>query len=139
MESSNIKNHLKALVQISIIDRDFGEPERTYVYTIGKANKLSEEEIDEIVKEVLESKEDEVVNYEGLMSEERFDYLYDIVQLMKIDGEVYLTEIKYCGDVAERLGYDRKVVKKMASRIYSDPSITGDRTALMKEANKYLK
>ena len=139
MESSNIRNHLKALVQISIIDRDFGEPEKTYVYTIGKANRIPEAEIDQIVKEVLESKDDEPINYEGLMTEERFDYLYDIVQLMKIDGEVFLTEIRYCEGIAERLGYDKKVVKKMASRIYSDPAITGNRAALMKEASKYLK
>ncbi|MEQ9402319.1 MAG: TerB family tellurite resistance protein [Cyclobacteriaceae bacterium] len=139
MESSNIKNHLKALVQISIIDRDFGQPEKSYVYTIGKANKIPEEEIDAIVKEVLESKDNEDVNFDGLMTEERFDYLYDIVQLMKIDGEVFLTEIKYCEGIADKLGYDRKVVKKMASRIYSDPAITGNREALMKEAGKYLK
>jgi len=139
MESSNIRNHLKALVQISIIDRDFGQPEKSYVYAIGKANRFPEEEIDAIVKEVLESKDNEEVNFGGLMTEERFDYLYDIIQLMKIDGEVFLTEIKYCGDIAEKLGYDRKVVKSMASRIYSDPAITGNREALMKEASKYLK
>lgn len=139
MESQNIRNHLKALVQLSIIDRDFGEPEKTYVYTLGKANKIKEEEIDAIVHEVLEAKENEEVNFEGLMTEERFDYLYDIVQLMKIDGEVFLTEIRYCEEVAEKLGYDKKVVKKMASRIYSDPSITGNRESLMKEANKHLK
>ncbi|MFK7953374.1 MAG: TerB family tellurite resistance protein [Ekhidna sp.] len=136
---NNIKNHLKALIQLSIIDRDFGHPEKSYVYTIGKANRVPEVEIDEVVKEVLESKTEEDVNYDGLMTEERFDYLYEIIQLMKIDGEVFLTEIKYCEDVAAKLGYDKKVVKKMASRIYSDPSITGNRDAIMKEANKYLK
>lgn len=136
---SNIKNHLKALIQLSIIDRDFGHPEKSYVYTIGKANRVPEVEIDEVVKEVLESKNDQEVNYEGLMTEERFDYLFDIIQLMKIDGEVFLTEIKYCEDVAEKLGYDKKVVKSMASRIYSDPAITGNRDRIMKEANKYLK
>jgi hypothetical protein len=136
---SNIKNHLRALIQLSIIDRDFGHPEKSYVYTIGKANRVPELEIDEVVKEVLEAKEDGEVNYEGLMTEERFDFLYDIIQLMKIDGEVFLTEIRYCEEVAEKLGYDKKVVKSMASRIYSDPSITGNRNAIMKEANKYLK
>jgi hypothetical protein len=136
---SNIKNHLKALVQISIIDRDFGQPEKSYVYTIGKANRIPEEEIDAIVKEVLESKDTEDVNFGGLMTEERFNYLYDVVQLMKIDGEVFLTEIRYCEEVAEKLGYDKKVVKKMASRIYSDPAITGNREALMNEASKFLK
>jgi hypothetical protein len=136
---SNIKNHLRALIQLSIIDRDFGHPEKSYVYTIGKANRVPEVEIDEVVKEVLEAKNDGEINYDGLMTEERFDFLYDIIQLMKIDGEVFLTEIRYCEDVAEKLGYDKKVVKSMASRIYADPSITGNRNVIMKEANKYLK
>ena len=100
----NIKNHLKALIQLSIIDRDFGQPEKSYVYTIGKANRVPEKEIDDLVTEVLNSKENSDVNFDGLLSEERFDYLYDIVQLMKIDGEVFLTEIRYCEDVAEKLG-----------------------------------
>lgn len=135
---NNIKNHLKALIQLSIIDRDFGQPEKSYVYTIGKANRVPEIEIDELVNEVLNSKENSDVNFDGLLSEERFDYLYDIIQLMKIDGEVFLTEIKYCEEVAVKLGYETKVVKKMSARIYGDPSITGNREALMKEANKYL-
>ena len=137
--TENIKNHLKALIQLSIIDRDFGEPEKTYVYTIGKANRVPEKEIDDLVTEVIGEIENSEINYQGLMTEERFDFLYDIIQLMKIDGDVFLTEIKYCESVAERLGYDKKVVKKMSSRIYGDPSITGNREALMKEANKYLK
>ena len=135
---NNIKNHLKALIQLSIIDRDFGQPEKSHVYTIGKANRVPEKEIDELVDEVLGSKENSEVNFDGLLSEERFDYLYDVIQLMKIDGEVFLTEIKYCEEVAEKLGYDKNVVKKMSARIYGDPSITGDRESLMKEANKFL-
>ena len=126
----NINNHLRALIQLSIIDRDFGEPEKTYVYTIGKANRVPEEEIDALVNEVLNSKENEDVNFQGLMSEERFDFLYDVIQLMKIDGDVFLTEIKYCESVAEKLGYDKKVVKVMSARVYGDPSITGNREAL---------
>lgn len=136
---ANIKNHLKALIQLSIIDRDFDEPEKTYIYTIGKANRIPEEEIDELVNETINEKPEAIINYQGLMTEERFDYLYDIIQLMKIDGDVYLTEIKYCEDVAEKLGYNKKVVKKLSSLVYSDPSIKANRDSLLKAANKYLK
>ena len=100
---ANLKNHLKALIQLSIIDRDFDEPERTYIYTIGKANRIPEGEIDELVTETINEKPDAVISYQGLMSEERFDFLYDIIQLMKIDGDVYLTEIRYCEGIAEKL------------------------------------
>ena len=136
---NNLKNHLKALIQLSIIDRDFDEPERTYIYTIGKANRIPEDEIDDLVTETINEKPDAVITYQGLMSEERFDFLYDIIQLMKIDGDVYLTEIRYCESIAEKLGYDKKVVKKLSSLVYSDPAIKANRDMLLKTANKYLR
>jgi len=136
---ANLKNHLKALIQLSIIDRDFDEPERTYIYTIGKANRIPEGEIDDLVTETINEKPDAVISYQGLMSEEKFDFLYDIIQLMKIDGDVYLTEIRYCEGIAEKLGYDKKVVKKLSSLVYSDPAIKANRDMLLKSANKYLK
>ncbi len=137
--TDTIKNHLKALVQLSIVDNNFGQEEKTYVYTIGKANHVHEKEIDDLVKMVVAEKENSEINYQGLMSEERFDLLMDILQLMKIDGDVYLSEIRYCEEIAKKLGYDKKVVHKISSRIYGDPSITSNRDVLMKEANKYLK
>ncbi len=136
---NNLKNHLKALVQLSIIDRDFDEPEKTYIYTIGKANRIPEAEIDELVADTINEKPEAVISYQGLMSEERFDFLYDIIQLMKIDGDVYLTEIRFCEDIAEKLGYDKKVVKKLSSLVYSDPAIKASRDMLLKTANKYLR
>ena len=90
---ANIKHHLRALIQLSIIDRDFGEPEKTYVYTIGKANRVPETEIDELVEEVLNSKENSEVNFQGLLTEERFDYLYDVIQLMKIDVKTEIDSV----------------------------------------------
>jgi len=136
---ANLKNHLKALIQLSIIDRDFDQPEKTYIYIIGKANNIPEVEIDELVAETINEKPEAIITYQGLMTEERFDYLYDIIQLMKIDGDVYLTEIRYCEGIAEKLGYDKKVVKKLSSLVYSDPTIKASRDVLLKAANKYLK
>lgn len=135
----NLKNHLKALIQLSAVDGSIDEPERSYIYTIGKANRIPEKEIDDLMDETVTEKPEADINYQGLMSEERFDFLYDIIQLMKIDGDVYLTEIRYCEGVAEKLGYDKKVVKKLSSLVYSDPSIKANRDTLLKTANKYLK
>ena len=57
---------------------------------------------------------------------------------MKIDNEVFLSEIKYCEDMAEKLGFKKKVVKTMSARIFSDPAITANRELLKKEAKKLL-
>ena len=55
---ANIENHLRALIQLSVIDKDFGEPESNYIYTIAKANKIDKEQVDALVTEVLKEKED---------------------------------------------------------------------------------
>lgn len=136
--TKNKINHLRSLVQLSFVDGKFDNPEKMYVYTIGKGNGISESEIDEIVNEEMKSREHKELDFEGLISDEKFEYLINIIQLMKIDGQVYLSEIRYCEEVAEKLGYDKKVVKKISSRIYSDPSISSNRELIQKEAQKYL-
>ena len=57
---------------------------------------------------------------------------------MKVDGDVYLSEIKYCESLSEKLGYSKKVIKMMSSKIYKDPSVSTNNIALKKEADKYL-
>ena len=76
---------------------------------------------------------------ETLSFDQKFEYLFNIVQLMKIDHEVFLSEIHYCEDMAEKLGFDRKVIGELSKGIYADPSITSDRERLKKKIEKHLK
>ena len=62
-----------------------------------------------------------------------------VVQMMKIDGQVYKSEIEFCKDLAGKLGFKKSVIGELSSRIYSDPTITADRDVLKKLAMKYLK
>lgn len=134
----NFQSHLKSLIQLAVADHNFNRVEKMLIYSIGKANKVPETRIDEIIHEILESKADQEIQFSALTFEEKFEFLYNIVQLMKIDNEVFLSEIKYCEDMAEKLGFKRKVIKTMSSRIFSDPSITSDREKLKKEVKKML-
>jgi hypothetical protein len=135
----NIKTHLKTLVQLGLADNKFSELEEKFVYNIGKAHQLDDAAIAEIIQETAGEKEKREVEFEGLPFDDRFDYLYNIITLMKIDQKVYLSEIKYCQEMAEKLGFKKKVVKSLSSKIFSDPSLTGDREALKRSALKYDK
>jgi hypothetical protein len=59
--------------------------------------------------------------------------------MMKVDGQIFKSEIEYCKSLAEKLGFKKGVVAELSSRIYSDPVITADRDELKKSAYKYLK
>jgi len=133
----NFKSHLQALIQLAISDQNFNKDERILIYSIGKANRVPENEIEALINENMANKGDVEISFSALSFDEKFEYLYNIIQLMKIDSKVFLSEIKYCEEMAQKLGFDKKVVKKLSTRIYSDPSITGDREKLKKEAKKY--
>ncbi|MFY0651109.1 MAG: TerB family tellurite resistance protein [Cyclobacteriaceae bacterium] len=127
-----IKAQLSMLIKLANIDNDFADDERDMIYMVGKANGVAEEEIDDLLNNpeplppVIEMSDDE-----------KFEYLYNVVQLMKIDKEIYLSEIKYCEEVAEKLGFKKAVIAELSSKIYSDPSITANKDSLRKAVMKY--
>jgi len=78
-------------------------------------------------------------NLSTLTEDQKFENLYHLIQLMKSDGQVFKSEIHFCEQVAEKLGYKKGVVAELSARIYSDPTITADRKMLMDRAHKFLK
>jgi len=135
----NIETHLKAMIELAMSDQSFDDIERAWIYNIGKVNNIEKKKVDEMIKTLASSREAQDLKFMALTFEERFEYLYDIIQLMKIDSKVFLAEIKYCEGLADKLGFEPKVVKKLSSRIYSDPGITANRDLLMNDARKYLR
>ncbi|MEP4532358.1 MAG: TerB family tellurite resistance protein [Cyclobacteriaceae bacterium] len=131
------KNQLRALIQLAMSDQTFDQEEKAQIYSIAVANNLGKEVVDELVEENILKKGSVDIDFGSLTFDERFDFLYNVIQLMKIDSEVFLSEIKYCEKIAQNLGFDKKVVKALSSRIYSDPSITADRARLMRETKNF--
>lgn len=136
---SNFTQHLRMLVRLALSDQKFSDIEKGLIVGIGKAHRLSEEEIQSLINEELSQKNTHHIEFNALSFDEKFEYLYDIIQLMKIDNEVFLSEIRFCEQMSEKLGFEKKVVKKLSTRIYGDPSITSDRHNLKMLAQKFLK
>lgn len=128
----SIRAQLSALITLANADGEFSGEEKQLIYMIGKANRLKEEEIDDLVENP-----EELPPLSTMTDDEKFDYLYNVVQLMKIDSQVYLSEIKYCEDIAEKLGFKKKVIGALSKQIYSDPAITANVENLKKAVKKY--
>lgn len=125
---------LNLLVRLATIDNELAGRESKWLMELGQKNGLSKEEIAESFRNPVEPPD-----FANLAPEERFEFLYNLIQLMKIDGKVFLSEIDYCERLANNLGYKSGVVKALSSYIYSDPAITADRSMLMEKAKKYHK
>ena len=129
---STIKAQLSTLIELAKIDGEFDGQEKLHILMLGRANGLSEMEIKDIVKNPVPMPD---VNL--LSSDDKFDYLFNIIQLMKIDQEVYKSEIHHCEKLATKLGFKTKVVSAISSQVYSDPSISANIDALKKAVKKY--
>lgn len=128
----SIKAKLSVLVQLANIDDDFAGEEKDLIYMIGKANGVSEEEINSMV-----DNPEPLPPVSTMTEDDKFEYLFHLVQLMKIDSQVFLSEIKFCEELAEKLGFKRNVISQLSSRIYSDPSIASDVASLKRAIKKH--
>ena len=129
-----VKEQLNILVNLASSDNMVAEKELRLIKMIGVANKMTPEEIDEIIKNPKP-----VGDLTHLSDDQKFEHLYHVVQLMKADGQVFKSEIAFCEDIADRLGYKRGVIAELSSRIFSDPGITADRQHIKDKAQKFLK
>ena len=129
-----VKDQLNVLINLAASDSTVAEKEAKVIHIIAKANGIPKDEVDEMLK-----KPKPIDNLDTLTEDQKFENLYHLIQLMKSDGQVFRSEIHFCEQVAEKLGYKKGVVAELSSRIYSDPSITADRKMLMDRAHKFLK
>jgi uncharacterized tellurite resistance protein B-like protein len=128
------KKELSLMIQLAISDNELAEREEKLIYNLGKLHGVSEEEIKNLIKNP-----EPIGPVETLSNDEKFQFLYVVIQMMKVDGQIFKAEIEFCRDLAEKLGFKRAVIGELSARIYSDPSITSDRDQLRKTAFKYLK
>lgn len=129
-----IKEQLNVLINLAASDRKVAEKEAKVIHMIGKANGLSRDEVDAMLK-----KPQPIGNLSSLSEDQKFENLYHLIQLMKSDGQVFKSEIHFCEQIAEKLGYKKAVVGELSSKIFSDPTITSDRKALIERAHKFIK
>lgn len=105
-------SQLKLLVNLALIDEEVADREKKYITNIGLANGLSNQDV-----EYLFSQKHEVIVPDGLSDDNKFDYLFSLVQLMKIDERLYKNEIQYCSQVAAKLGFKQEVMFELMLKV----------------------
>ena len=128
------KTQLSILVNLARADGNISEKESALIRQIGIAHGMSLQEITAVIQAP-----ENTHNLSSLTPDDKFEYMYNIVQLMKVDGRLSENEIKFCTKMASRLGYDEAVLFELVTKIYTDPKASGDRQALKDKVQKYLR
>ncbi len=131
---SKNRTYLNILVQLARIDGVVVKQEIDLINQVGRANSMSDEEITQCFDEP-----GDVGSLSHLSDDEKYEYIYRIVQLMKIDGRLYEDEIKFCAKMASKLGYKEDVLFELILKIHSDPDLSADKNTLKDKIQTFLK
>jgi uncharacterized tellurite resistance protein B-like protein len=124
---------MKLLINLARIDGDVAERERHYIRNIGLANDLPHEKT-----EILFEQRHDLIVPDDLTKDQRFEYIFSLVQLMKIDERMYKEEILFCSKIAAKLGYNEQVMFDLMLHVRGATMGDDEMAALKKLTEKYL-
>lgn len=127
------EDQISILAHLSKADNVVAEEEYKLIQFVAKGLGISPEKTDEIMNNPRP-----IPKLKSLPPEEKFDYLFNIISLMKSDGKVHANEIKFCEKIAFNLGYKPGVIADLSAYIYKDPTINSDRNFLRSVADQHL-
>ncbi len=123
---------IKSLINLARIDGEIADREKSYILNIGHANDIKPGEI----LPLFTSTHEELIP-SGMSNDQKFKYLFSLVQLMKIDERMYRDEIKYCSSVAAKLGYSEQVMFDLMLHVSANMA-EAEVKALEELTQKYL-
>ena len=126
--------HLKLLINLAQADGKVAEREKNYIINIGRANGIFPDQIKPLFEQ-----QHPIIVPDNLSSDEKFDCIFSLVHLMKIDERMYQEEIRFCSSIAEKLGYDQEVMFELMLHVKSSEMSDKEKSDIAKLTAKYLK
>jgi len=134
----NKQEKFRTMVRLALVDDRFETKEKEYIKDLAKMHKVSEEDLNQIIVEELKSKDEFAPILRNLDYDGKIEVLSDLVRMMKVDGEVYLSEIRFCEAIAESLGFKQKSIGFLSENIHKDPNIAPNWMLIQNKMKKYV-
>jgi len=128
------KAHLRNLIALAHVEGELDQSEIEVIYTIGEARGLKSFEIADLLAEDLSKVEVEMPANDT----ERFNQIFDIVQVMLADGKVKDEEIDFCISYAQKIGFSKAFAGVIINKIAIGLSNEMQKKAIKAEMATFL-
>ena len=132
-KTKQLKNHIKNLVALSSADGNIDDSEKEILIRIGTKKGLKRIEIQRII-----DNPGDVSYLPAATDDERFEQIYDLVELMLADGVAEDNELHFCVEMAEKLGFRKAVVGVLIRKITLSLLEGLDKETIKKEVRAFL-
>ena len=125
---------LKLLISLAQIDGKVAERERNFITSIGKSNDIGTDQIETLIEQ-----RHALIVPADLTDDQKFEYLFSLVKLMKIDERMYKEEMLFCTKIAENLGYENQVMFELLLHVKAGAMEKDEIINLKEITQKHLK
>lgn len=129
----NDLSRMKLLINLAKVDGQVADKEKNHLINIGRANGIYPDEIYPLF-----TQNHETIVPENLSDDQKFDLIFSLIQLMKLDERMYREEIAFCGQVAAKLGYNKQVMFELLAQVRSGGRATAEMESLKAITQKFL-
>ena len=113
-----LKKKLNILVRLASVDGAFVPKEKQFIREICERHGLDRKAVEEVM-----ANPEPIGSLGAISYQTNVQYLTEILLLMLVDGKVLQSEVLFCEDMGLRLGYTKKSIDALISRIRIDMEI----------------
>ncbi|AII53427.1 MULTISPECIES: tellurite resistance TerB family protein [Hymenobacter] len=132
-QTRKVKSHIQNLAALAKADGHIDEREMSFIVAVGKKNGIRADEIRTLVANSANSRMIVPDN-----DSERFDQIFDMVDMMLADGIVDDNEMDFCTIMAEKLGFRKDVVGLLIKQISQGVKDGMDRDSIKTDTQALL-
>jgi phage I-like protein len=114
-----LKKKINILIRLAAVDGHFVPKEKHFIQSICQRHGLDRHAVDEIIQGP-----DPIGSLGALSYKTTVEYLTESMMLMLVDGKVLPSEILFCEDIGLRLGFTKKAIDGLISRIRQNMGIS---------------
>ncbi len=107
------RKQLNILIQLAQADKHFSEKERELIYNLARKKNFPPEGVRELIREP-----EPIGSFGALSDNQRFDYLYNCIDLMLIDKKIFDSELLFCHNIAIKLDFRKSVVEYLKDNLH---------------------
>ncbi|GAA4365710.1 hypothetical protein GCM10023185_36250 [Hymenobacter saemangeumensis] len=132
-QAKKIKSHLANLAALAKADGHIDEREMRFIIAVGKKNGINAADVQALVSGAKGAGNDLPTN-----DSERFDQIFDLVDMMLADGVVDENEMDFCIMMAEKLGFRKAIVGVLVRKISQGVKDGHPKERIKEESNAFL-
>ena len=125
---------IRTLLNMAKSDGSVSGSEMALIHKIAVAKEIPMFEVELMAR----SESPEEIELDQLSPDEKFEYIYTIILMTKMDGRLDTRELETCSQYAKAMGFKIEVIPKLLELVKSDHELVDNKQAIKKEILGFL-